>query len=107
MKRRSFFNAAVAVGTCVRLPQLAAAQSTGKEKRQDMQHEFSPGDKVPVTGVYDVIHDKVDGEYHALPHEITARAGTKFPPCRVCREQVRFRLHQAPKDVHAHHDFKP
>jgi hypothetical protein len=28
---------------------------------------FKPGDTVPTTGIYDVIHDKLDGENHADP----------------------------------------
>ena len=28
--------------------------------------EFKPGEKVPVSGIYDVIHDKLDGHDHAL-----------------------------------------
>jgi len=68
--------------------------------------EFKPGDKVLVSGIYDVIHDKIDGEDHAVPHQVTAIAGTVFPSCRGCNEEVRFRLRQAAESVEAQAHFK-
>jgi len=68
--------------------------------------EFKPGDKVPISGIYDVIHDKLDGDDHAHPHQVTAIAGAVFPSCRGCQAWVRFRLHQAAEHVDAHHHFK-
>lgn len=68
--------------------------------------EFKPEDKVPTSGIYDVIHDKLDGDDHALPHQVTAIAGKIFPPCRGCHESVRFRLHQAGEHVEEHEHFK-
>jgi hypothetical protein len=68
--------------------------------------DFKPGDRVPTSGIYDVIHDKLDGDDHAHPHQVTAMSGTVFPPCRGCAEWVRFRLHQAAEHVEAHHHFK-
>ena len=57
--------------------------------------EFKPGERVPKSGIYDVIHDKLDGEDHAQPHQVTAIAGTVFPACRGCKGSVTFRLYQA------------
>lgn len=68
--------------------------------------EFKPGDKVPTSGVYEVIHDKLDGEDHAHPHRVIAMAGTLFPHCRGCHEFVRFRLHEAAEPVELHDHFK-
>jgi len=68
--------------------------------------EFKPGDKVPTSGIYDVIHDKLDGNDHASSHQVTAIAGRIFPPCRACKGWVRFRLHQAAEPVEAHFHFK-
>ena len=67
---------------------------------------YKPGDVVPTSGIYEAIHDKLDGEYHAHPHHVTAMAGTVFPPCRACQGWVRFRLHQAADHVEAHDHFK-
>jgi uncharacterized protein len=64
--------------------------------------EFKPGDTVPTSGIYDVIHDKLDGDDHANPHQVTAIAGMVFPPCRGCNGWVRFRLHQAAEHVETH-----
>jgi len=68
--------------------------------------EFKPGQKVPASGIYDVVHDKLDGDDHALPHQVTAIAGKVFPPCRGCHGSVRFRLHQAAEHVEEHHHFE-
>jgi len=66
---------------------------------------FKPGEKVPTSGIYDVIHDKLDGDDHAHPHQVTAITGTVFPPCRGCKGSVRFRLHQAAEHLDAHDHF--
>lgn len=66
---------------------------------------FKPGDKVPTSGIYDVIHDKLDGDDHAHPHQVTVISGTVFPPCRGCKGSVRFRLHQAAEHLDAHDHF--
>jgi len=56
------------------------------------EKEFQPGDRATSSGVYDVFHDKIDGEHHAHPHQVIVRAGTVFPRCKGCRQWVRFRL---------------
>ena len=68
-------------------------------------HEFKPGEKVPTSGIYDVVHDKLDGDDHADPHQVTAIADTDFPPCRGCKSSVRFRLHLAAEHLQAHNHF--
>jgi hypothetical protein len=94
-----------------------AAQQLGAEERPNqaacsstptvrMKQEFKPGDKVPVSGIYDVVHDKLDGEDHALPHQVTAIAGKVFPPCRWCGAEVRFHLHSDARHVEADTHFK-
>jgi hypothetical protein len=67
--------------------------------------EFKPGEKVPTSGIYEVIHDKLDGDRHALPHQVTAIVGEQFPLCRGCHGSVRFRLHQAAEHFEEHHHF--
>lgn len=66
---------------------------------------FKPGEKVPTSGIYDVIHDKLDGDDHAHPHQVTVISGTVFPPCRGCKGSVRFRLHHAAEHLDAHDHF--
>ena len=68
--------------------------------------EFMPGETAPVSGIYDVIHDNLDGDSHAFSNQVTAIAGKIFPPCRGCHEWVRFRLHQAAEHLESHDHFK-
>lgn len=67
--------------------------------------DFRPGEKVPTSGVYSVIHDKVDGHDHTEVHQLALTAGTEFPSCKVCRGWARFRLHHAVEPAGAHPDF--
>ena len=59
------------------------------------RNEFEPGQKSKASGIYDVLHDKIDGEHHAGQHQVIVIAGTVFPRCKGCHEWVRFRLSQA------------
>jgi hypothetical protein len=49
---------------------------------------FTRGEKVPVSGIYRVLH--------LLPHNADQREmyfeGSRFPTCRVCAAGVRYRL---------------
>ena len=67
--------------------------------------EFRAGEKIQVSGVYDVIHDRIDGQYHAADHQLTLIAGARFPNCKACQGWVKFRLHQAGGDIGKHPDF--
>jgi len=122
MNRRNFIKAACVATTVLAAGRLTAkeasrraAPGTGSPKFQDKlkpgtnrkpEDEFKPGDKIPTSGVYDVVHDRVDGDYHAHPHQVTAIAGKVFPRCRGCQDGVRFRLHLAAEHVQAHDLFK-
>ena len=68
--------------------------------------EFKPGDTAPVSGIYDVIHDTLDGQEHTHSHQITAIRGKVFPPCRACQNWVRYRLHLAAEHIDDHEHFK-
>lgn len=67
---------------------------------------FQPGDTVPASGIYDVIHDKLDGQEHTDSHQVIAIGGKVFPPCRGCQTWVRFRLYLAAEPIEAHAHFK-
>jgi len=59
---------------------------------------YKPGQTVPATGIYAVVHD-----LHRPEHEVVAIRGEEFPPCRICRDEVRFYVaNQVP---HMMHDF--
>ncbi len=70
------------------------------EQRQPVQstlvsdRQYKPGEVVPTSGIYEVVHDK----RHTQDHEITAVRGEKFPPCNGCGQHPRFKLRRA-----AHH----
>src|SRR5271165_3160012 len=104
VNRRGFFNAALATGAiAVAARQLAADERPGRAAigapSPKIKDEFKPGDRVPVSGIYDVTNDKLDGDDHALPHQVTAIAGKVFRPCRWCGGEVRFRLRHAAERV--------
>ncbi len=66
---------------------------------------FKPGDTVPVSGIYDVMHDRIDGQEHAEQHQIVATAGMTFASCKVCQAWVRYRLHSTAEYIVAHDYF--
>lgn len=49
---------------------------------------YQPGDTVPESGIYNVVHDTLDGHEHAHPHQVTAIRGATFPPCCVCHARA-------------------
>lgn len=57
-----------------------------------------PGEAVPVSGIYNVMHDQV----HLAQHQITAVRGEHFPPCRGCGHGVRYALAQAALHLREH-----
>jgi hypothetical protein len=63
--------------------------------------EYRPGDPVPQTGVYRVVHDG-----HRSEHEATLLNGGQFPPCTRCGEKVRFALVRAAAPIHGDSDFE-
>lgn len=63
---------------------------------------FKPGQKVPNSGIYKVIHDS----RHRQSHEVTCVAGKPFPPCNHCGDHVRFELVHPAVHVGNHEEFK-
>jgi len=50
---------------------------------------YRPGDAVPRSGIYRVIHGK-----HRAPHENSFMRGEKFPNCQTCGDSVKFEFIQ-------------
>jgi hypothetical protein len=100
-RRREFLKtvAAASVGATCLTGSMGGVRSQEKPDLADKSKEFKPGDKVRFSGIYDVLHDKLDGDVHAEHHQVTAIAGTVFPHCRACREWVRFRLYEAAEHI--------
>ena len=67
-----------------------------------MPEQCKPGDKVPQSGIYKVVHDTVHNE----EHEVTAVLGEPFPPCNDCGDHPRFTLIRAAHHILTHKHFK-
>lgn len=65
---------------------------TPKEPAEKSGKVFKPGDPVPDSGIYRVIHT------HQLMHQATLLEGTIFPMCRKCEKAVRFSLERSVKE---------
>jgi len=63
---------------------------------------FKPGDKVPHSGIYTVIHDSK----HTQNHEVTCIYGKTFPPCNHCGNHPRFKLKEWAQHIEANEHFK-
>jgi len=63
---------------------------------------FKPGQTVPRSGIYQVVHDTV----HADEHEVTCVYGKKFPPCNHCGHDVRFVLKYPAQHIEHNENFK-
>jgi hypothetical protein len=63
--------------------------------------EFKPGEDVPHSGIYRVVHDPE----HEEEHEVTCVYGKKFPPCRGCRHP-RFVLIRKAQHIESNDNFK-
>ncbi len=64
--------------------------------------EFRPGEDVPHSGIYKVVHDK----NHTQNHEVTVVYGKKFPPCNHCGKHPRFVLVRKAQHISSNEFFK-
>lgn len=67
-----------------------------------MKQTYKPGDRVPSSGIYKVLHDA----NHKSGHEVTCVFGEHFPPCNGCGSHPRFNLVRAAHHVNNHETFK-
>jgi len=67
-----------------------------------MADKYKPGDTVPRSGIYQVIHD----QQHAPEHEVTVVTGRKFPPCNHCGEHPRFVAVRLAQHINENGHFK-
>ena len=105
--RRGLFKgagtAALAAAFMMNKQKLRAGEQQGASVQAK---EFAPGEKATTSGIYDVIHDKLDGDDHAGQHQVTMIAGGVFPSCKACGDWVRFRLHEAAEHAGAVPHFR-
>lgn len=57
-----------------------------------MPQAFKPGQIVPESGVYSISHEP---PHEAMPREITAIKGRRFPSCKGCAEISFILVHAA------------
>jgi hypothetical protein len=65
------------------------------------EKEFRPGERIPESGVYLVVHQQ-----HRPTHEATLVAGKPFPVCARCGMDVRFRLLRNASSIEKDPDFR-
>ncbi len=63
---------------------------------------FCPGDAVPESGIYEVIHDTD----HRRAHDAVMIMGNQFPTCETCNERVRFRIIRTAPYIFQDQDFE-
>ncbi len=59
---------------------------------------FVPGERVRITGVYEVLH-----QGHRAPHQGFLSEGDRFPDCQRCGGNVIFRLVRPVKELTCNH----
>lgn len=64
------------------------------------EKEFRPGERIPESGVFQVVHRQ-----HRPTHEATLVAGKAFPACARCGTEVRFRLLRDASPIEKDPDF--
>jgi hypothetical protein len=62
---------------------------------------YRPGDCVPQSGVYRVVHNQ-----HRDDHEATLLDGGQFPRCTHCGDAVKFFLQKAAARIQRDSDFE-
>lgn len=67
-----------------------------------MVDAFKPGDIVPKSGIYRVVHDLE----HRKEHEVTVVKGETFPACYHCGKHPRFTAVRLASYVKNHEHFK-
>lgn len=108
-RRREFLKTAggTAIAATCLMKGMGRTHAQEKPYMANGSEEFMPGERAPTSGIYDVIHDKLDGDDHVQQHQVTAIAGAVFPRCKGCREWVRFRLYRAAVAVEADTHLAP
>jgi hypothetical protein len=70
--------------------------------RKIATRDFHPGERVPEAGIYAVAHET----QHGGTPELVLLPNSKFPRCRVCGEEVSFRLLRTVRHLSDDEDFR-
>jgi len=79
-----------------------ASRGGGGRHRNTALPLFRPGDAVPESGIYEVIHDAD----HRQAHDAVMIMGNRFPTCETCNERVRFRIVRTAPYIFQDQDFE-
>lgn len=79
-----------------------ASRGGGGRHRNTALPLFKPGDTVPESGIYEVVHE---GD-HRQAHDAVMIHGDLFPTCETCNEQVRFRIVRTAPYIFQDQDFE-
>ena len=84
-------------------PRLEYRGGGPRRLRGRMKHNrlFVPGESIPETGIYEVIHDRE----HRAAHEVVMRRQDLFPQCDQCDARVRFKLVRTAPYIFDDEDF--
>jgi hypothetical protein len=84
-------------------PVLRGRSGDSGQRRGNGKHGkiFLPGQTVPETGIYEVIHDRV----HRPAHEAVMHREDLFPVCDQCDTRVRFKLVRTAPYIFDDEDF--
>ncbi len=78
------------------------ARGGGGRHRNTSLPLFLPGDAVPESGIYEVMHDAD----HRQAHDAVMILGNRFPSCEICSERVRFRIIRTAPYIFQDEDFE-
>ena len=79
-----------------------APRGGGGRHRNTSLPLFRPGDAVPESGIYEVLHDAD----HRQAHDAVMILGNQFPSCETCNERVRFRIVRTAPYIFQDEDFE-
>ena len=79
-----------------------APRGGGGRHRNTALPLFKPGETVPESGIYEVIHE---GD-HRQAHDAVMIRGNQFPGCEVCDQSVRFRIVRTAPYIFQDQDFE-
>lgn len=79
-----------------------SARGGGGRHRSTSLPLFKPGETVPESGIYEVIHE---GD-HRQAHDAVMIRGNNFPNCEICDQSVRFRIVRTAPYIFQDQDFE-
>lgn len=67
-----------------------------------MRPLYKIGDKVPQSGIYDIVHGQQGTQADEDHLQVTCVRDEHFPPCRHCKDHIGYRLFKAAHHLNDH-----